>query len=121
MRFCRLLVCALGAGALAAAAPAGAQQGADGSSPRTVMIAVGRMYARIQAAESQARFCAETFPAFAPAIEAGLAKWREEDGPVIRTALRYQHDLREQRPDLKEQEDKLLEESLAKMRQLPAE
>lgn len=85
------------------------------------MIAVGRMYARIQSAESQARFCAETFPDIASAIEAGLAKWRDEDGKVIQTALRYQEYLRGESPALKEQEDKLLEESLSKMRKLPAE
>ena len=121
MGFRRLFVCALGAGVLAAPAAAAAQQGADGSSPRTVMIAVGKMYARIQAAESQGKFCAETFPDFASAIETGLAKWREEDGRVMQTALRYQNYLRSENPALKEQEDRMLEESQARMRQLPAD
>jgi hypothetical protein len=117
----RLFLCALVAGTLAASAAAGAQPVADGSNPRTVMIAVGKMYARIQAAESQAQFCAETFPADAPAIEAGLAKWREEDGRVIQTAQRYEAYLRGESPALKEQEDALLEESRSKMRQLPVD
>jgi len=121
MQICSGGALAVLAGRLLAADPAAAPQVPPGSSPRTVMVAIGKMYARIQSAESQARFCAGTFPEQAPAIEAGLATWRKEDGPVIQTALRYQNFLRGESPALKEQEDRILQESLAKMRGLAAE
>jgi hypothetical protein len=39
----------------------------------------------------------------------------------MQTALRYQNYLRSENPALKEQEDRMLEESQARMRQLPAD